>query len=189
MRAVLLEVPESLLAERRRTGADRFDEVWEGVLHMVPAPSAWHQRFGTLLLRVLAPIAETKGLVAAYETNHARPGAGAKDYRVPDLIFARSELWTSFGVEGPAELVIELLSPGDETHDKLSFYESLGVHEALVIDPETRRTELFLLRGARLLPAVADASGALRSEVLGVAFTAREGPRLELAWSGGSATI
>ena len=39
MRAVMLDVPESLLDERRRLGLDVFDEVWEGVLHMVPPPS------------------------------------------------------------------------------------------------------------------------------------------------------
>lgn len=34
----MLEVPEGLLAERARLGHDRFDEMWEGVLHMVPPP-------------------------------------------------------------------------------------------------------------------------------------------------------
>jgi len=36
----MLEAPEELLAERRRKGHDRFDEVWEGVLHMLPPPSS-----------------------------------------------------------------------------------------------------------------------------------------------------
>ena len=40
----MLDVPESLLDERRRLGLDVFDEVWEGVLHMVPPPSGEHQR-------------------------------------------------------------------------------------------------------------------------------------------------
>jgi hypothetical protein len=29
---------EELREQRRRSGLDRLDEVWEGVLHMVPAP-------------------------------------------------------------------------------------------------------------------------------------------------------
>ena len=36
MRAVLLEVPEAMLDERRRLGHDGRDEMWDGVLHMVP---------------------------------------------------------------------------------------------------------------------------------------------------------
>jgi hypothetical protein len=35
----MLDVPGSLLDERRRLGLDVVDEVWEGVLHMVPPPS------------------------------------------------------------------------------------------------------------------------------------------------------
>ena len=33
---------EALLERRRRLGQDLFDEVWEGVLHMNPAPSGRH---------------------------------------------------------------------------------------------------------------------------------------------------
>jgi len=36
MKAVIAEVPEDILQQRKRTGADRWDEVWEGVLHMAP---------------------------------------------------------------------------------------------------------------------------------------------------------
>ena len=62
MRGVLVEVPESLLAERRRLGVDRFDEMWGGELHMVPPPSNEHQRIGRDIVLVLAPLAEEAGL-------------------------------------------------------------------------------------------------------------------------------
>ncbi|MBA3983821.1 MAG: hypothetical protein H0X61_09880 [Acidimicrobiia bacterium] len=39
MRAVMLDVPVALLAERQRLGHDLFDEMWEGELHMVPHPA------------------------------------------------------------------------------------------------------------------------------------------------------
>jgi hypothetical protein len=35
---------EQLLERRRRTGADRRDEVWEGVLRMAPGPHSRHSR-------------------------------------------------------------------------------------------------------------------------------------------------
>lgn len=34
----------ALLERRRRWGADRFDEVWEGVYRIMPAPGAAHRR-------------------------------------------------------------------------------------------------------------------------------------------------
>lgn len=43
MRAVMPEVSPAILAWRKRTGADRWDEMWEGVLHMAPLPNREHQ--------------------------------------------------------------------------------------------------------------------------------------------------
>ena len=56
VKAVLVEVPATLVEERRRTGADRWDELWEGELHMVPPPSGPHQRLGMALAMVLNPL-------------------------------------------------------------------------------------------------------------------------------------
>jgi len=43
MRAVMREVPPHILEWRRRTGADQWDEMWDGVLHIRPAPNREHQ--------------------------------------------------------------------------------------------------------------------------------------------------
>ena len=34
-------------------GDDRYEEMWEGVLHLVPQPARWHQRFASELLVIL----------------------------------------------------------------------------------------------------------------------------------------
>ena len=43
MKAVLVHVTDEDLARRRRVGLDRYDEMWEGVLHMTPAQESEHQ--------------------------------------------------------------------------------------------------------------------------------------------------
>jgi hypothetical protein len=48
---------EALLERRRRLGQDLFDEVWEGVLHMNPAPSGRHGDLESQLHVLLAPLA------------------------------------------------------------------------------------------------------------------------------------
>ena len=101
MKAVLVEVPAALVDERRRTGADRWDELWEGELHMVPPPSGLHQRLGMKLAMVLNPLAEARGLVGAYEAGLYRPGTDL-DYRVPDHVYAHPGPATERGVDGPA---------------------------------------------------------------------------------------
>ncbi|MGC4113880.1 MAG: Uma2 family endonuclease [Myxococcales bacterium] len=188
-RAVILHPPARWLEERRQTGADCWDEVWEGVLHIVPPPTSWHQRFGTKLAIALAPLAESKGLEASYETGLYRPGTGENDYRVPDLVFAHSEHISPGGVEGVAELVVELLSDDDESRAKLSFYAEVGVREVLLIDPDTRDLELYSLRGDRFFAVQPDDRGRLRSTSLGVSFAKIEGPRLALTWADGAAEI
>ncbi|MGQ0744710.1 MAG: Uma2 family endonuclease [Acidimicrobiales bacterium] len=140
MRAVLLEVPAGLLADRRQQGIDGRDEMWEGVLHMVPPPSGPHQRLASELLMLLGPVAKARRLVPVME---AGLFAADDDYRVPDLIFARPEHCTDRGFRGDVPLVVELLSPGDESRAKLDFYAVLGVGEVLLIDPPTRVVELW----------------------------------------------
>ena len=185
MRAFMLDAPEELLAERRRKGHDHFDETWEGVLHMVPAPSSWHQEFGTELVAVLLPVAKSLGLRASYETDVYRPNAPVLDYRQPDIVVSKPEYRTKRGVEGPCEFAVEILSPNDETYEKLPFYGEIGVRELLVVDPETRAIQLYILAGKQLLPLTTDASGSLRSQILGVTFTTVAGPKLKVTWPGG----
>lgn len=149
---------------------------------MVPPPSGQHQAVGTALVIALAPVAAAQGLVVTYETGLFRPGVD-DDYKVPDQVYARREFWSERGVEGNASLVVEILSPQDETYEKLDWYAGVGVGEVLVIDPATRRVELFANQdGAMVLvePAVI--------ECLGVRAETVDG-KLRLTWDGGTADI
>jgi Uma2 family endonuclease len=153
MRA-MVEVSDEELAERARKGHDRFDEMWNGVLHMNPPPGSEHQGFGSRLFVVCAPLAMRRGLRAFYETGLYRSGVD-NDWRVPDHIYCSPELVTKRGVEGPAELVVEILTPSDESYEKLGFYSDLGEGEVLIIDPVTARLELFEYSGG-LVPVQSD---------------------------------
>lgn len=76
------------------------------------------------------------------------------------------------GVEGRAELVVEITSPGDESREKLGFFAEMGVPEVLIIEPATP----VLLR---LMPAAAghervmpDSDGWVTLEVLPLSLRA-----------------
>ena len=180
-----VEAPRELLADflkkRRELGQDRHDEVWEGVYHVVPGPTGHHQRMEAELLILLAPLAKARQLWYAGELDLRRPGTGERDYRQPDLIFCKP-----FEGDYPttAELVIEVLSPGDDSRKKLPFYADLGVREALLIEPTTRTPEMLVNRGGVMKPL----EGQARSEVLGVTFSHVDG-KLRLSWDGGSTDI
>ncbi|MGA2257225.1 MAG: hypothetical protein ABSG53_21430 [Thermoguttaceae bacterium] len=52
----MLDIEPGILDWRRRTDADRWDEMWDGVLHMPPMPNRSHQEL-ELDLGALIPIA------------------------------------------------------------------------------------------------------------------------------------
>lgn len=170
-------VHPEVLQWRRKSGTDLFDEVWDGVLHMVPPPTLHHQHFGARLLRALGPVADRLGLLAVYETGLFEPDADPQNYRIPDVMITRPEHGTDRGIEGPAELVVELLSPNDESRDKLPFYAQMGAREVWIIDPETRAFEVY---------ATVDGESVRVDEptVLGVALTLVEGPKLRVVVDG-----
>lgn len=122
---------DELLARRRRSGLDRLDEIWEGVLHMVPAPSVAHARIAQQLAVLLDAPARAAGLIAAMHEFNL--GESEHDYRIPDGGLLHPE---AAGVWLPtAAVVVEIVSPGDESWEKLPFYAEHQVDEVLIVDP------------------------------------------------------
>jgi Uma2 family endonuclease len=133
----------------------------------------------------LGPVAKSRGLrisscTGLYQTDD--------DYRNPDVVVTQPRYRTKRGVEGGADFIVEILSPRDESYDKLPFYERFGVREALYVDPGTRRFDFFTRRGKRLVKKVPGKDGRVRSTVLDLTFATRGG-RLEIGWKEGSARI
>jgi Uma2 family endonuclease len=110
-----------------------FDEVWEGVLHMNPASSGRHARIEAQLLAVLQPLATAAELTVLGRFNL---GADEHDYRVPDGGLHRD--FTDRVFYPTAALVIEIVSPGDESWGKLEFYAAHRVEELLIVDPQEK---------------------------------------------------
>jgi hypothetical protein len=134
---------EALFERRRRAGVDRLDEVWQGVRHMVPAPSYEHARVTQQLAVLLDGPARDAGLEPAM--GEFNLGESEHDFRVPDGGLHRpgaAGVWIS-----TAALVVEILSPGDESWQKLPFYAAHDVDEILIVDP-AERTVTWLARRA-----------------------------------------
>ncbi len=149
--AVLVREPSidavrPVLEERARTGADRYDEVWEGVLHLVPPPSDDH---GTLLIELaffLEPESKRRGGRLVDGPGLRPPGTGTSNFRVPDLVYLspEDEAGVCAGwIEGGLAVAFEIRSPRDESYAKMPFYASRGVRELVVIDREEREIRIF----------------------------------------------
>lgn len=132
---------EALKERRRRSGIDRLDEVWEGVLHMVPAPHGRHAEIGQQLAELLGPAARDAGLKAMMQEFNL--GEGGDDYRVPDGALMRPGKPQLF--YKTAALVVEIVAPGDESWQKLPFFAKRAVDEVLIVDPEKREVHWLAL--------------------------------------------
>lgn len=146
---------EHLLARRRAQGLDTFDEVWEGAYHMAPAGRANQAYLDDILAVLLHPYARAAGLIGSGPFNLGHND----DYRVPDRGYHRELLDVVYFET--AAVVVEIVSPDDETFAKLPFHVAHGVDEVLVVEPIERRARLFVLEGDHY-------SHAERSALLGV---------------------
>lgn len=78
------------------------------------------------------------------------------DVLEPDLVVvstARAEIILPSHVEGPPDLVIEILSPSTRAFDrgeKFALYERLGVAEYWIVDTDAKAIEQYYRAGDRL---------------------------------------
>lgn len=141
MPRLILPRPElkRLLRERRESGADRFDEVWNGVYVMSPLADNEHQDVATRFAGVL--------MAASGFRNDVRVMAGVnisdqtenwkQNYRCPDVaVFLPGNPAVDQGSHwlGGPDFAIEVVSRRDRSRKKFDFYQSVGVRELLLID-------------------------------------------------------
>ncbi len=137
---------DELLYRRKQLGLDHADEMWDGVLHVNPAPHGRHGRVLQQLAEIFGPLAHAAGLIPIAGFNLGAEG----NYRVPDGGILRptpDQLYYS-----TAALVVEIVSPYDETWAKLPFYSAHDVEEVLIVDPKKYELQWLALRGDRYEP-------------------------------------
>ena len=126
-------------------------EIIEGVLYEMPAPNWAHATVIANLFLLLGPIVQALGgLLRTAPLDIFFPGA---DPVQPDMIVllpgSRGKP-VRRGVEGRPDIVIEILSPSNRGHDRLTkraLYARAGVREYWIVDPEARTLEIMVLDG------------------------------------------
>ena len=132
---------EQLIERRRALGLDLFDETWEGAYHVAPPLRFRHAYLGDAVAAVLRPYAQAAGLIGSGRFNLGHED----DFRVPDRGLHR-EMVDAVYLD-TAAMVVEILSPDDETYEKFPFYAAYAVDEVLVVEPDKRRVRIFGLEG------------------------------------------
>jgi len=130
-------------------------ELIEGELHVSPAPGIPHQ----LALNNLQ--FELTNYLRKNPVGTVVPGPNAvlsnHNWVIPDIVFVTKARWNSLVADdnfnGPPDLVIEVLSPGNWKHDlntKRSLYGKFGVLEYWVVDVRNQALMIFRLNGETL---------------------------------------
>jgi Uma2 family endonuclease len=93
----------------------------------------------------------------------------------PDIIFVskENESIVKDHIHGVPDLLIELLSPGNKSHDtvrKKNLYEKFGVKEYWIIDPETKESIGYALEEKQYREFFRS-SGQISSRLLDATFT------------------
>jgi Uma2 family endonuclease len=123
----------------------------EGKILLMSPPSSHHQKLVVFLVTLLNLYVSTRNLgaifTAPFQMRLHEPPRG----REPDILFvAQANLGriTKQYLDGPADLVVEVISPessGRDRGDKFYEYEMAGVREYWLIDPQREQVEFYRL--------------------------------------------
>jgi Uma2 family endonuclease len=175
-RTAVKSLPESPLTYEQFldwADEDTYVEWVDGEIELMSPASAVHQDISVFLTRLFAEYAEEydagKVLTAPFQMKLSALRRG----REPDLLFLRkptlSLLRGSF-LDGPADLVVEIISPESLQRDrdtKYHEYEAGGVREYWIIDAEAQRADFFVRDAAgRYQSVLPEGNGKYRSAVL-----------------------
>lgn len=125
------------------------------VLFMSPV-SAVHSNLVGFLGALLRAFAETRGLGRVLGPEYLLRLTKRPSGRVPDVLFvAQGSLGklTPTYLDGPADLIVEVVSPDDPARDyvnKYGEYQQAGVREFWLIDPEAKSADFHVLDAAGL---------------------------------------
>jgi Uma2 family endonuclease len=113
----------------------------------------WHQRVADFLLFVLTGFVRVRRLGSIISAPYGMRAKEGGSGREPDVMFIATGHLDRMGrthLEGPADLVVEVVSDDSVTQDrddKFSEYQDAGVREYWIIDPRPnrRRADFYVL--------------------------------------------
>lgn len=126
---------------------DTLAEWVDGKVIMTSLASLRHQLLAKLLSGLLSAYVEVKNLGIVVDAPFQMKLS--RSSREPDVLFvatAHMDRLTETYLDGPADLAVEIVSPeskGRDRGDKFYEYESAGVAEYWLIDPESSRAEFY----------------------------------------------
>ena len=172
------DVPEAL-AEMSYDDFLRWEEApehteWvDGKVYLMSPVTNLHAQVVKFLLRVISEFVDARRLGDVFFDPFQMKIGPNLPGRAPDIFFVKTVnlgRLKSLYYEGPADLVIEVISPGSRAVDrgkKFYEYEEGGVTEFWLIDPQRKEAEFLLLGADKMYHAAPlDNGGVYHSKAL-----------------------
>ena len=141
-----------------------------------------HAELTSYLLAILKVYAESRELGKVFAEPFNMKLGGNLAGRAPDVLFVRTDrlaLVRDQFLDGPADLVVEVISPGTERIDrrvKFAEYQAGGVPEYWILDPHREVAEFYVRdEGGIYQPGIVTAEGEFTSTVVA-------GLRIQVVW-------
>lgn len=140
-----------------------------------------HAELTTYLVQLIGVYAKAYELGGVYADPFNMKLGGSLSGRAPDVLFVRTERLALFReqfLDGPADLVVEVISPGTERidrGDKFAEYQQGGVAEYWILDPHSEVADFYVRDQAGLFQRVETPDGEFASTVV-------DGLRVRVEW-------
>jgi len=151
-------------------GQNQHVEWVDGEVIAMPPISGAHNDVGNYLIRLFGEFLDHSNIGVIKTDPFQMKASPDLPGRAPDILFvARRNLRRLHEtyLQGPADLVVEIISPGSQTLDrvtKFSEYQRGGVREYWLIDPARRTAEVYRRgRDGRFRPVAVGEDGIFRS--------------------------
>ena len=136
------------VADYMNTPDDVRYQLIDGELILAPSPTTRHQRVSVRLFVDLHQFVRMEGLGEACIAPLDVVFPDREVYQ-PDILFVSNErrgIITEANIQGAPDLVVEILSPSTQRHDrghKQNVYAERGVREYWIVDPDSRTLEVL----------------------------------------------
>ncbi|MDQ3683898.1 MAG: Uma2 family endonuclease [Bacteroidota bacterium] len=166
-----------------RTGIEVFEMLPEGTLaeliydkiYMSPSPLYSHQQIaGELFTQIMLFVKEKQAGVCIISPIDIF--LDDKNVLQPDIVFISKEkmyIIKDNRIKGCPDLIVEILSPGNEHHDKeikKEVYEKFGVKEYFIVNPKTKETIAYFLENNKYVEQTSS-TGVIVSQILNNSFS------------------
>lgn len=145
MSKIISSPPRTIMEVYKMLPEGTLAELIDGKIYMSPSPVTDHQRVISKLFTKIFTYAEESGLGEAFVSPYDVYLDEQSNAVQPDIIFvskSNSDIIQDH-IYGVPDLLIELLSPGNKSHDtvmKKNLYEKFGVREYWIVDPATKES-------------------------------------------------